>query len=132
MSEERDIPTLDDLAKEIEATAQRLDQQAAAATASGVAFTADQLLGEIRNTILPLMADIVASAQLDIIEIRDVIDPVKLTTPEAEEIEALLQAFKASRPTDTALGERVDAALEILESDGGEDGEEDEEEEPAN
>lgn len=131
MSEERDIPTLDDLAKEIEATALRLDQQAAAATASGVAFTAEQLLGEIRNTLLPLMGDIVASVSLDVIEIRDIVDPIKLTTPDAEEIEALLQAFKASRPTDTALGERCDAALSLLQPEG-DDEEEEEEEGPAN
>lgn len=127
MSEERDIPTLEDLAKEIEATAVRFDQQAAAAESSGVPMTVNQLRDELRNTILPLMGDIVASARLDFVEVHDIIDPVKLTTTEAEEIEELLQALKASRPTDTALAERVDAALEALDSDVNDEGDDDEE-----
>lgn len=127
MSEERDIPTLEDLAKEIEATALRFDQQAAAATSSGVPITVEQLRDELRNTFLPLLGDVVASTGLDLMEIRDMVDPIKLTTPDAEEIEALLQAFKASRPTDTALAERVDAALGLLVPESDEDDDEEEE-----
>ncbi len=111
MAEERDVPTLGDLLSEIDATVTRLDQ------ASTSPVTAAMVMDEIRNTILPLMKDIVASTGFGFEDIQDIIDPVKIAQGDAEEISALLKAFAASRPTDAALQERIAQATEVLEQD---------------
>ena len=86
------------------------------------------LMSELKNTILPLMKDITASTMLDLIELRDIVDPIKLNTAEADEIEALLKAFSESRVGDTALQARIAEALMALErNDDEEDGEGDDE-----
>ncbi len=121
MAEERDVPMLEDLLGEIDATMARLDASPTPTDIEGV-------WSELKNTILPLMKDVVASTRLDLIEIQDIVDPIKLTTVEAEENEELLKAFAASRPGDTALQERINGMLAVLErGDDEEDGEGDDE-----
>jgi hypothetical protein len=119
-AEERDVPTLEELLTEIDATIARLDQPGAAAA---------NAMDEIRNTILPLMKDVVASVGLGFIDIQDEINPIRLGGADAEEIHTLLQAFAASRPTDTQLQERVKQAADLLEQDDDEEGGDEDDEE---
>jgi len=130
MSEERDIPTLDDLATEIDATIAKLDGPAGEIPADPIA-ACKLIMGEIKNTILPLMKDIVASTSIGLMYVQDLAEPVELTGGEADEVATLLKAFAGSRPGDTALQERISAALEPLEPDDDED-EEDEDEAESN
>lgn len=113
MAEERDIPTLDDLAVEIDGIIARLDRDYPA----GAPVDAAAVMSELKNTVLPLMKDLSASTTLGFVEIQDIVDPIKLTGGEAEEISALLKAFAATRQGDSALLERIAQANEFLEQD---------------
>ncbi len=109
MAEERDVPMLEELVTEIDATVARLD-------ASPTAATAESVMSEIKNTILPLMKDLASSCMLGFIEINDIIDPVKLTGEQADETVVLLKAYAAAT-TDPALKERIAEALIPLEEE---------------
>ncbi len=128
MSEERDIPTLDDLATEIDATIAKWDGPAGELPADPVAAI-KHVWSEIKNTILPLVKDLTASTSVGLMYVQDLAEPVELTGGEADEVATLLKAFAGSRPGDTALQERIAAALEPLEPDDDEDEDGDEDEE---
>lgn len=119
MAEERDVPTLEELANECDAIMARLDKDFPA----GTEVSGASLMSEIKNTLLPLFKDIAAAAFLDIIDLQDEINPVKISQAQAEETADLLKAFAASRPMDPALLERISAALEPLEGDEDDEGE---------
>jgi hypothetical protein len=122
MAEEREIPTLDELVTEIEGIVERLDKDHPA----GAPVDPAALMSEIKNTVLPLMKDLAASTALGFVEIQDIVDPIKLSGADAEEVAALLKAFAQTRPTDAALQERIGLAMEALEQDD-EEGDEEEE-----
>jgi len=109
MAEERDVPMLEDLVNEVDAIVARLD-------ASPTPATAETVMSELKNTILPLIKDIAASTMLGLIEIHDEINPVKLSGEQADETAALLKAF-AESTTDAALKQRIAEALEPLEEE---------------
>jgi|SRR5882672_4427086 len=115
MSEERDIPTLEDLAADIDAQIKRLDAPRT------TAVTADEAMNEIRNTVLSLMKDMVLSTSMGLMFVQDLAEPVELTGSEADEIATLLKAFAASRPTDLALQGRLQEALELVSGEDDED-----------
>jgi len=117
MAEERDVPTLDELVNEFDAVVARLDKDYPA----GTEVLGSALMSEIKNTLMPLFKDVAAATLLDIIDIQDEINPVKLTQAQSEETADLLKAFAASRPTDPALQERIALALEPLEGDDDDD-----------
>jgi hypothetical protein len=125
MAEERDVPTLDELVIECDTIAANLDKT----YPPGAEVSGADVMSELKNTILPLIKDVAASAMLDIGEIQDDINPVKLTRADADEAAILLKAYAASNPTDAGLQGRIAAQLEALE-DG--DDEEDEEETETN
>jgi len=103
---------LEDLLNEIDATVARLDSAPNPTTPEeGVRM----LMSELKNTILPLVKDVAASTMLDLMEMRDIVDPIKLNTSDAEEIEALLMAFSESRAGDPGLQARISDALAALE-----------------
>lgn len=124
MAEERDVPTLDELVNEIDNLSARLDKD----YPDGTEVSGAAVMSELKNTFLPFLKDVAAATMIDIGEIQDIVDPVKITRAEADETSALLQAFAASRPTDLALQERIAATLELLENDDDDDEGEGEEE----
>ncbi len=119
MAEERDVPPMDELVAECDTIVANLDKNYPA----GAEVSGADVMSELKNTILPLIKDGIASALLDIMDLQDAVNPVKLGQQEAEEVSALLKAFAASRPTDAALQERIALALEPLEDDDEEEGE---------
>lgn len=117
MAEERDIPMLEELVNECDAISARLDKDFPA----GTEVPGSALMSEIKNTLLPLIKDVASAAMLDISDIQDEINPVKLSQAQAQDTADLLKAFAASRPTDPTLQERIALAVESLEDDDGED-----------
>lgn len=122
MSEERDIPTLDDLVNEIEALSQRLDRDYPPSTQ----VTAEAVMSELKNTLLPLIKDVASAAMIDISDLNDAVNPVKVSMVDAQEMADLLKAFAASRPTDLELQARIKDKVDILEGEDDEDGDDDE------
>jgi len=116
--EERDVPQLDELMTDIDNQVARYDQ------VPEEQLTGKYLMSEIKNTILPLLKDIVASTGLGFEEIQDLIEPVKITAAQAQNIGELLEALKAGTPGNSTLHARVDEALIDLEQKDAE-GEED-------
>lgn len=125
MSEERDIPTLEELSTEVDATVARLDKVAPSTNPE-----IQNLRDEIKNTLLPLIKDLAASTSIGLIYVQDLAEPVELSGAEADEAATLLKAFAESQPLDKALQERIAIAVEPLLGDDGED-DEDEEGDPS-
>ncbi len=124
MSEERDVPQLDELGTEIDAQIARLDN-----TPEG-SITAASVMSELKNTVLPLLKDLAAATGLGFEEIQDEVNPIKLGGAAAQNIGELLQALKAGSPGNADLHGRIDEALVDLEQV--DEPEEDEEDEDTN
>lgn len=121
-TEERDVPELQDLVTDLEGTMKRYDE----APQGSIDWES-----EVKNTLLPLMKDLAESTMLAMVELRDIVDPVTISTEDAQEIGTLLAALRESQPGNAQLVSRIDAALAVL-SDEGDDDEEGDEEEDTN
>lgn len=122
MAEERDIPDFPTLLADIEGTMVRLDNPASQADA----------MSEIRNTILPLMKDVIEAMMVFGEDVQDMVNPVEISAAEAQDIGTMLTAFAQSNPGNPEIAERVQAALESLDLNEGEGEDDDEDEEETN
>lgn len=128
-TEERDTPSLGDLFTEIEAKMADFDARPAGSL--------DVEL-ELKNTILPLLKDVVASVGFAIEDLQDIVDPIKLSSQDAQEIGTLLAAFREMVTANPQLGaapqlvERIDDALAaVSDEDDDDEPEGDDEDEPS-
>ena len=120
---ERDIPDFQTLLSDIDGQMLRLDNPATQADA----------LSEIKNTVLPLMKDLVEVLMVFGEDVQDMVNPVEITATEAQDIGTMLTALAQSNPGNTELAERVQVALDALDlGEPGDDEGEDEDDNEAN
>lgn len=115
--EERDQPPLDDLYTEVENLQKALD-----ARPDG---TIDAVV-EIKNTLLPLLKDIIGATLERTDDLYDMVRPIELGRDDADEIGSLLGALRAQSEGKPELLERIDGALSLL-TDGDDEDDDDEE-----
>lgn len=120
-TEERDVPELQDLVTDLEGTMKRYDE----APEGSIDWES-----EVKNTLLPFMKDLTESVMLGMVELQDMVDPIKLTGAEAQEIGTLLAALRESQPTNAQLVSRIDEALTLLSDEPDEEEGDDDEDDP--
>lgn len=118
--EERDVPDLPTILSDTSALIVKVDQ------AQPGQPHADPL-NIIRNELLPLLKDLIESVSYAFEDVHDMLEPIKLTGAEANNIADILLAARAANPDNTALLEKIQDGLEALEYQEGDDDEEDEE-----
>jgi hypothetical protein len=119
MSEERDVPDLPTLLTDITAAIDRLDKTPVT--------DAEAVKAMVVNDVLPLMKDFIESTLYAFEDIQDLVEPIKITGAEAQNIATILQATLQSNPGNKELAERINDGLEALDM-----GDDDEEEETQN
>lgn len=102
--DDRDIPELPDILKEVEQEMARIKKQPGKDAAT-------ELIG---GTVLSLMKDFIEATLLGFEEIQDQVNPVRLSGASAHEIGVLLKAALVSTPN---LKDRIEPLLVELEQD---------------
>lgn len=102
---EREIPDFPTLLADTEKDIARLESPVSQADA----------LSEIKNTVLPLIRDLIEAIMIFGEDIQDEINPVKLNSSEAQDIGTLLQSVVHANPGNAELAERVNGHLESLD-----------------
>jgi len=125
MTEERDVPPLDNLLADLEPMQERLDLAVKAADEKGEVFNAGQFL---QNDLLPFLKDFLESTLYGFEDIQEMVEPpIEIPHDEAVNIVEILEATKQSNAGNTLLIERIERGLSALKPDTEDD--EDEEEE---
>ncbi len=126
--EERDVPPLDVLLSDVTEMQARFDQQVKETADADPDAKFKMATSFIQNDMLPWLKDFVEATLFGFEDVQDQIAPIEIPASEAENIVEILEATKASNPTNTLLNERIEQALAVLRPDADDEAEEDDEE----